>query len=62
MINRNAAQMALALVALTGLIAVTAISFFMPEMADERMLCLGGLLLMAGSAGQYFFRINGNSK
>ena len=62
MFNRNVTQAAVSVIAIVGLVVITVIAFLVPEMADERMLLIGGLIATVGASSAYLFRLNGNSK
>lgn len=62
MFNKNLTQAAVSMMLVAGLIAVTVIACLVPEMADERMLLIGGLIATVGASASYLFRLNGNSK
>jgi len=54
--NKNFTQAAVALAGMTGLISCTVLSFFLPDMADERNLLIGGLIGTVGMGAAWLYR------
>ena len=60
MLTKNATQAVVAVIGVTGLVAATICTFFIPEMQEERMMLIGGLIAAASTSGAWLFRLNGS--
>ena len=59
--NKNVTQALVSVLLVVGLVAVTVIACLTPELADERMLLIGGLIATVGASASYLFRLNGSN-
>jgi hypothetical protein len=64
MITRNTTQALVAVIGIAGLVAATVVSFFLPDMGQERSMLVGGLIAATSTAAAWLFRLteNGNHK
>ena len=62
MITRNMTQAIVAVLGMIGLVAATIVTLFIPDLAQERSVLVGGLIAATSVSATWLFRLNGNSK
>lgn len=62
MITRNTTQAVVAVLGMTGLVVATLVTLFVGDLAQERLLLIGGLIGTTSGATAWLFRLNGNGK
>ena len=61
MVNRQFTQAAVAIIGITGLVILTGLTLLLPELKDERLLLLGGLIGVTSTSAAWLFRLNGKN-
>ena len=59
MITRNTTQAIVAVLGMIGLIAATIVTLFIPDLAQERSVLVGGLIAATSVSATWLFRLNG---
>ena len=58
--NRQFTQAAVAIIGMTGLVVLTGMTLLLPDLKDERLLLLGGLIGVTSTSAAWLFRLNGH--
>jgi len=59
MLTRNATQAVVAVLGMIGLVSATIITLFIPGLAEERSILVGGLIAASSASFAWLFRLNG---
>ena len=60
MLTRNATQAIVAVLGMIGLVSATIITLFVPDLAEERNILIGGLIAATSGSFAWLFRLNGH--
>jgi len=57
--SKYTAQSIVAVIGTLGLLILTGMTFFLPELGDERQMLIGALIALVSGAGVWLFSRNG---